>query len=467
MIGIDFISSEITCAEENIKKGVSSSESLLQMIAGLKPCLENIQNTNNFMIMTLNRCLDFARGSGGLALIPKLEMVNLKDAIQLPLRCMATLQLKFQIQLESVSDTVCSHVITDKHWLEENLLCFLSNAVKYSHEGEIVLSVVLEKKEDRSRADSEIEDEVVVVPDDRDDVSSFEEKDNDQSKITDLHASEGFLVFEVSDHGIGMTEEEMQSLFNPFKQNQKLGGGTGLGLYCLAKRIEALKGHYGVHKRDDGERGSVFWFSIPYHPDKVSAATAATQVATASSQSVSIGKIEKETPPAQMESFISIPIPPKEIGEDSKEPSLNILMAEDSLPVAKMMTGMLKRHGHTAAIAENGAIFVDIIKKDDNYHHYDLILMDIQMPVMDGLEATRQLREYERYLSSSSTHTNDGMAYHKLIIGISANSDEETIKEAFKAGVDAFLAKPFTISSLMETVEKVKHSQSSPSTVLS
>jgi hypothetical protein len=393
MIGIDFISSEITSAEGIIKNYVTSSETLLQMIAGLKPCLEIIQNTNHFMIMIINRCLDFARGSGGLALIPKFETVNLKDTIQLPLRCMATLQQKFQIQSESVSDTVCSHVITDKQWLQENLLCLLSNAVKFSHEGEITLRVALEGKEDRSRTDSEIEDEVVVFPREDDVGSSFEEKGKDQSKTTTtLDASEGFLVFEVSDHGIGMTEEEMQSLFNPFKQNQKLGGGTGLGLYCLAKRIEALKGHYGVHQRDDGERGSVFWFSIPFHPDKVSAARAA---AIASSQSV---VIEKELQPKQMESFVSIPIPLEKISEASKESSFNILMAEDSLPVAKMMTGMLKRLGHSAAIAENGAIFMDIIKKDDNYHHYDLILMDIQMPVMDGLEATRQLREYERQI---------------------------------------------------------------------
>jgi CheY-like chemotaxis protein len=464
MIGIDFISSEISSAEENIKKGASSSESLLQMISGLKPCLENIQNTNNFMIMTLNRCLDFARGSGGLALIPKLETVNLKDAIRLPLRCMESLQQKFQIQLESFGP-ICSHVITDKHWLEENLLCFLSNAVKYSHEGEIVLRFFLETKEERSRTDSEIEDEVVVVPDDRDDVSPLEQKHNDQSTTTSTpDASEGFLVFEVSDHGIGMTQEEMQSLFNPFKQNQKLGGGAGLGLYCLAKRIEALNGHYGVHKRDDGERGSVFWFSIPYHPDRVSAATAA---ALDSSQSFSIAETEKESSPKQTETFVSIPIPLQKSNENSKEPSLNILMAEDSLPVAKMMTGMLKRNGHYAAIAENGAIFMDIIKKDDNYHHYDLILMDIQMPVMDGLEATRQFREYERQLSSSFVRANNTVASHKLIIGISANSDEETIEEAFKAGVDAFLAKPFTISSLMETVDKVMHSQTSPAKVLS
>eukprot|EP01031_Cornospumella_fuschlensis_P025063 gene25063-30272_t len=79
------------------------------------------------------------------------------------------------------------------------------------------------------------------------------------------------LRFEVSDHGIGLSDEAMLTLFNPFKQAQRLAGGTGLGLYSLARRIEALRGDYGVYGRPDEQQGSVFWFAIPYRPDRVSA----------------------------------------------------------------------------------------------------------------------------------------------------------------------------------------------------
>ena len=79
------------------------------------------------------------------------------------------------------------------------------------------------------------------------------------------------LKFEVQDTGIGLSEEAMKNLFNPFKQAQRLAGGTGLGLYSLAKRMDALGGYYGVKNRPDGKQGSVFWFAVPYKPDTATA----------------------------------------------------------------------------------------------------------------------------------------------------------------------------------------------------
>ena len=75
------------------------------------------------------------------------------------------------------------------------------------------------------------------------------------------------IRIEIEDSGIGISEDMMSNLFNPFKQAQRLAGGTGLGLYSLAKRIEALGGDYGVNRRSDGQSGSLFWFTIPYRPD--------------------------------------------------------------------------------------------------------------------------------------------------------------------------------------------------------
>jgi hypothetical protein len=77
------------------------------------------------------------------------------------------------------------------------------------------------------------------------------------------------LLFEVEDHGIGISDQEMSQLFKPFKQTQRLAGGTGLGLYSLAKRMEGIQGEFGVRGRKDGEKGSLFWFMIPYRPDEL------------------------------------------------------------------------------------------------------------------------------------------------------------------------------------------------------
>jgi hypothetical protein len=83
-----------------------------------------------------------------------------------------------------------------------------------------------------------------------------------------------YLLFEVEDNGIGVPPELMDTLFRPFKQTQRLTGGTGLGLYSLAKRIEAIHGEYGVRGRRDGQKGSLFWFTVPYRPDEVSSVEA-------------------------------------------------------------------------------------------------------------------------------------------------------------------------------------------------
>ena len=76
-----------------------------------------------------------------------------------------------------------------------------------------------------------------------------------------------YIRVDILDNGIGISKEERATLFQPFKQAQRLAGGTGLGLYSLARRLDALKGFYGVSKRPDGAPGSQFWFALPYLPD--------------------------------------------------------------------------------------------------------------------------------------------------------------------------------------------------------
>jgi signal transduction histidine kinase len=194
--------------------------------------------TSSFMTMCINRCLDYTKASKGVKLVPKPETVNLQEALDFPISIMRDVQTQLPIMLAPVPAEICSHIITDKQWLMENVLCLLSNAVRYSQAGSVEIYVSL------------------------DPVLS-----NDSTKADEIPA---LLRFEVSDCGIGITEETMSTLFAPFKQAQRLAGGTGLGLFSLAKRVEALHGQYGVRTRHDGTQGSMFWFSIPYRPDNVS-----------------------------------------------------------------------------------------------------------------------------------------------------------------------------------------------------
>jgi CheY-like chemotaxis protein len=300
------------------------------------------------------------------------------------------------------------------------------------------------------------------------------------------------IRIEVEDQGIGISADEMKDLFAPFRQAQRLTGGTGLGLFSLAKRSESLLGHYGVEPRSDGSQGIKFWFSFPYQPDKAMAKVLELGKDGASSLTVTPSPSGKRTPlggygspkePRKLLNPINTELPTeKEILQDSprdrsnvpfRSPSppkrfefseegteeqiqhkiMNILIVDDSMLIIRVVTNLLIGEGHTVVAATNGVEAIDRLNEQldkSDGQPFDVILMDMQMAVMDGIEATRRIRSFEaeRMKSIFSSAKDDKeldilkkLDCYQCIIALSANLDNRTIERAYGAGVDDYVLK--------------------------
>jgi CheY-like chemotaxis protein len=232
-----------------------------------------------------------------------------------------------------------------------------------------------------------------------------------------------------------------------------------LGLYSLAKRIESLGGNCGVEGRSDGMSGSCFWILIPFKPDETVGVILSSECGMSSNDSRDNSSANGSA------ALISRIISHKQHDNNGEQESghcfkpkykegrqLRILLVDDSLMIRKTTSRLLCKEGYAVEVAQNGSECLKILESTKlatgaSYYSFDVILMDLQMPVMDGLEATRRIRVLEHTFMSDESKSGVTCP-HIMIIGITANTAGEAREDCMDSGMDDFIEKPLKMKSL-------------------
>ena len=218
------------------------------------------------------------------------------------------------------------------------------------------------------------------------------------------------MTFEIKDTGIGIPQSKIMKIFDSFEQadgsTTRRFGGTGLGLHIARNLVQLMGGEIIV---DSTEKvGSTFTCKIPLKK-------------ASNNQKINTRML-------------------KEKRGDEQRQQCKILIAEDDITNQLVTKNMLKKMGYRSAIANNGQEVLKMIQKEE----FDLILMDIKMPGLDGIKATKEIRRNKRYSD-----------YEKIpIVALTADADKNEKDECFEIGMNEYVTKPTKINILESILEK-------------
>ena len=225
------------------------------------------------------------------------------------------------------------------------------------------------------------------------------------------------LRFSVMDTGIGIAPEQIDAIFHPFQQAEtsisRRFGGTGLGLAISQRILSSMHSHMQV--TSEPGRGSCFHFDVTLkiaHPPE-----SATQIPTA----------------PELHSLAS--------DKEGRSASLKILLAEDNRVNQRICEIQLRKAGHCVTIVDNG---LKVLEQLDQ-QNFDVVLMDVQMPEMDGIETTRHIRQREKPGAASP-----------IIIAITANALKGDSETCLNAGMDDYVSKPIDWKVLHAKLQSVQ-----------
>jgi signal transduction histidine kinase len=336
-----------------------------------RECVDMLRRASQALFGLVNDVLDLSKIEAGHLELQRTAFspFELMESVTQLLRPAAE-----QKGIRLVSDagpTAPPMIVGDVSRLRQILLNLISNAVKFTDEGVVTVSM---------RADSP-----------------------------------AVLRFAVEDTGIGIPPEKLTKVFEDFEQVSSPGGrqrgGTGLGLGIAKRLVELMGGR--ISAESEPGRGSRFRFTIRFErPPLLSEVSASTSAASSTSSNTAAV--------------------PQDV------PRRRILLADDSEDNRTLIRYYLKKLPYDLDFAENGEAALQKFQTE----RYDLVLMDLQMPVLDGYDAVRAMRGFERERHRSPTP----------IVALTAHAMDEKLRRCLAEGCNAFVTKPVTRAQLLEVI---------------
>ena len=342
--------------------------------------LQMLQKSVGLLMETVNEILDFSKIEAGKFALETIDF-NLRETVEESINLFKVPANRKNLDLTFTIENDISDVFRgDENRLRQVLNNLLNNAIKFTESGKILLSI------------------------------TQLEKDNQQTT----------LRFEVTDTGIGIDAEEKSRLFQPFTQadvsTTRRFGGTGLGLAICKEIVEMMSGEIGVES--EAGKGSRFWFTVRLVSGFNFQVLGEDEIKDTKNKEIN-GKVkDSET-------------------WNVKPETIKILIADDNEINREVIRKLLELIGFQCETAENGT---QAVKKSAE-ENYDLILMDCQMPLMDGLTATKTIRQTEK-------------SPRPKIIALTANSAGTEREKCRLAGMDDYLSKPVTKNDLVGMLNK-------------
>ena len=345
--------------------------------------LEVVKSSADALLIVINDILDFSKIEAGKFELEPIEF-DLREILSLTLKALRLRADEKGLLVHcNIPPDIPRVLVGDPGRLQQIMINLVGNAIKFTDQGEVAVNV---------------------------------EKSPDQAS---------WLHFSIRDSGIGIPAEMHASIFEPFTQadgsTARRYGGTGLGLTISRKLVEMMGGRIWVESEIG--HGATFHFTARFGVPEARAERAPT----GRDSGAVIG-----TPP------VNGAVRAGQAAGNDPPSRLHILLAEDNVVNQKLAVRLLEKQGHSVVVAGNGREVLSALYE----RSFDLVLMDIQMPEMDGFEATQAIRETERETGT-----------HLPIIAMTAHAMKGDEERCLEAGMDSYVSKPITPRDLFAAIE--------------